>query len=220
MMKSKNPIPTRPTALLFALFLLVASAVQAQYDQNAKKLLDRTRKTYENMKGFETDFTYTMKNPAANVEETLKGHVQVMDDMFILKTGDQTIYNNGQRIWTFLPDINEVTITDFSEDDTEVSPSALLKKYQKGFKYIMAEPQDGLSVVDLTPENKDETYFRIRIFIDSKTSTIKKWVMSEKDGTKHNYSLTNFTERKLNKAMFAFPATQYPDAEIIDLTEG
>ncbi|MEM6298825.1 MAG: outer membrane lipoprotein carrier protein LolA [Bacteroidota bacterium] len=211
----------RLTALLFAIFLLVTSVAQAQYDQSAKKLLDRTRKTYENMKGFETDFAYTMKNPTANVEETLEGHVQVMGDMFILETGSQTIYNNGKRIWTFLQDINEVTITDFSEDNTEVSPSALLKKYQKGFKYIMAESQDGLSVVDLTPENKDETYFRIRIFIDSKTATIKKWVMSEKDGTKHNYSLKNFAERKeFTKTMFAFPTGKYPDAEVIDLTEG
>lgn len=203
-----------------SLFFFLHQAT-AQYDPAAKKLLDQARKTYEEMAAFETDFVYVMNNAAADVEETLKGHIRVMGDMFVLETGSQTIYNNQKRIWTYLPDVNEVTITDYTEDDTEVSPTTLLRKYEEGFKYIKAEPIDGMSVVDLTPEDKDQTYFRIRIFIDPDTKLVRKWVMSEKDGTKHTYTLKNFKRRSDLKASdFAFPESQHTDAEVIDLTEG
>lgn len=211
----------RAFILAFTTLFFLNFGLQAQYDPAAKSLLDKTRKNYEAMKGFETDFVYVMSNTAADVSETLEGNIQVMGDMFILKTGSQTIYNNQEKIWTYLPDVNEVTITDYAEDDTEVSPTTLLRKYENGFKYIKAEPIDGLEVVDLTPEDKNETYFRIRIFIDPKTNVVRKWEMSEKDGTKHTYELKNFQPRKdLNKKSFAFPAQRYQDAEVIDLSEG
>lgn len=195
--------------------------VQAQYDPAAKKLLDKTRKNYESMQGFETDFVYVMRNPTADLKETLEGHIQVMGDMFVLKTGSQTIYNNQEKIWTYLPDVNEVTITDYTEDNTEVSPTTLLNKYKEGFKYIKAEPIDGMEVVDLTPENKDETYFRIRIFINPKTNLIQQWIMSEKDGTRHTYQLKNFRQRKdLTRDSFSFPNEKHPGVEVVDLTEG
>ncbi|MGF1532470.1 MAG: outer membrane lipoprotein carrier protein LolA [Bernardetiaceae bacterium] len=201
-------------------FLFVAQS-QAQYDTGAKKILDTARKKYEAMKGFETDFTYVMRNAAAGVEETLKGHIQVMGDLFVLQTNNQIIYNNREKIWTYLSDVHEVTITDFAEDNTEVSPSSLLRKYEKGFKYLLSDPINGAQVVDLTPEDKNETYFRIRIFFDPQTHLIQKWIMSEKDGTQHTYELQQFAERKdFQKKMFIFPMEKYPKVEVIDLTEG
>lgn len=205
---------------IVSLFLFLHQAA-AQYDPAAKTLLDQARETYEEMSAFETDFVYVMRNTSADVEETIEGHIRVMKDMFVLKTGSQIIYNNQKRIWTYLPDVDEVTITDYTEDNTEVSPTTLLRKYEEGFKYIKAQPIDGMAVVDLTPEDKNQTYFRIRIFIDPETKLVQKWVMSEKDGTKHTYALKNFKQRKdLEVSDFAFPESQHTDAEVIDLTEG
>ena len=67
---------------------------------------------YKAMKAFKADFAQTMENPSSKVKETMDGNILVSGDKYRLGVSGQEIISNGKLMWTFLKDVNEVTITE------------------------------------------------------------------------------------------------------------
>ncbi|WP_040496947.1 LolA family protein [Fulvivirga imtechensis] len=207
---------------LLMMIWLVGFAAFSQNDPQAKEILDAMSAKYRNMTGFSAEITSSLVNDVDGINEEFGGKITVKGDMYKLEMDDQIVINNGVTVWTYLPDANEVNIDTYNPDEDEISPSKIYDAYKKGYKYIYIGEEtykgEPVSAIDLVPNNKDAQFFKIKLFVSKKDSSLKSWTMFDKSGNKYTYSFKNFKENINPKdSEFAFDATKYPGVEIIDL---
>lgn len=76
----------------------------------------------------------------------------------------QLLVSDGEKLWSFDPDLNQVTIRKLGKA-LGTSPAALLAGGDLEQNFILAEAgeTDGLEVVDATPKASDGTFEHVRI---------------------------------------------------------
>lgn len=200
----------------------LAGSVQAQYDPEAKKVLDAMSNRYKKLESFQADIKYSMNNEVEKITEHYTGTVAVSGDKYRLKIAGQEVINDGTTMWTYLEEVNEVNINDYDPESEDITPSKIYNIYQKGYKYsyISDVAKDGKTyqIVDLVPEDKGGQFFKIRLEIEKGTSTLHSWQMYDRNGNIYEYLVTDFkTNPKLGADYFTFNEEDYDEPEIVDL---
>jgi outer membrane lipoprotein-sorting protein len=195
---------------------------QAQYDENALKVLDAMSAKYKQIGAYSADIVYSLLNESDGINEQFTGNITVKGEKYLLELEEQIILNDGITIWTYLPDVNEVNIDNNNPDDEEISPSKIYDAYKDGYKYLYVgdETIGGKkhAVIDLVPNDREAQFFKIKLFINASDYSLTKWTMYDKSGNLYNYSINNFNA-SINPAddIFEFDPAKYPGVEIIDL---
>ena len=208
--------------LLFSLMLLLHTTMWAQRDPKALEVLDAMSEKYQNIDAFSAKLVYKLENPSERLNETFRGEIMVMGDMYRLKIGEQEIINNGTTIWTYLREVNEVNVDNYYPEDDPMAPARIYTIYRDGYKYAYVEQkkQKGslVEVIDLEPENKDEPFYKIRLTISKDDKTLLNYKVFDKNGNRYLWSVSDFDPSlKLTASHFEFNAGDYKDVEIIDL---
>jgi hypothetical protein len=207
--------------LLLLSFVLFSynSVAQISSDPAAKVLLDEVSATTDALEAIHIVFEYHLNNSAENIQETAAGELTLKDNQYILSFMGIEQMSDGENVWTIMTDDEEVQISEIDLDDEgALTPSNLLKMYEKGFIYQMREKVGNLQMIELLPENPDDVdYIKIHLVIDTKTHQIKNLKQFGKDATQSEYIINNFAPSIIEDAAFIFNETDYPDFEIIDL---
>ena len=202
-----------------SLLVLCLICLQAfgQYDPEARGVLDAMSAKYKKIQVFSTSFEQNLKNDAAGLDEAIAGEIMVNGDKYKLIIAGQEIYNDGTDIYTFNEEINEVTVTTYEPEEDEISLSNIYDLYKEGFKYGIQETQsDGTKLVDLEPEDRDKSYFKIRMEIAADYS-LNSFSVFEPSGNVYVYSIKNFKERSdLSDADFTFNVAAHEGVEVVD----
>ncbi len=205
------------------LSLAVSFAAIAQDPvKDADNLLAKVSKKYKSYSSIKADFTLNIKSPEGEVDDTQKGTVFIKGDKYMLDMKGQKVYNNGETVWTYLEDAEEVTVSDFEPEEGSISPNDLFTIYEKDFLYRMADKatENGKTyqVVELTPNDKSLPYFKIKLFIDEAQSQILKARVFDKNGNKYTYEIKSFNPNtSLDDSYFVFNKNTHPDVDVIDL---
>ncbi|MCB2376762.1 outer membrane lipoprotein carrier protein LolA [Hymenobacter sp. BT635] len=207
---------------LLALSVTMAHAASAQQDPKAGKILDQMSAKYQALKGFKANFTQTLENDAAKVKENLTGDITVSGQKFRLKLNGQEVINNGQTMWTYMKAENEVNISDFDPEEQDVSPTQIFTLYKKGYKYSYVqetkEAGEACDVIELSPENKDNPVFKVRLTVSKVDKSVKSWKMFKKNGNRYTYTIRKFQPNPpLDATTFNFDKTKYKGVKVIDL---
>ncbi|PJJ60138.1 LolA family protein [Hymenobacter chitinivorans] len=207
---------------LLTLSVTMAHAASAQQDPKAGKILDQMSAKYQAMKAFKANFTQTLENDAAKVKENLTGDITVSGQKFRIKLNGQEIINNGQTMWTYMKAENEVNISDFDPDEQEVSPTQIFTLYKKGYKYTYVqetkEAGEACDVIELSPENKDNPVFKVRLTVSKVDKSVKSWKMFKKNGNRYTYTIRKFQPNPpIDATTFNFDKTKYKGVKVIDL---
>jgi outer membrane lipoprotein-sorting protein len=208
--------------LIFFLLLANVPLVQGQYDPKALQILDAMSAKYKNLGTFKADFSYTLESPSSGINETYAGNIVVKNEKFHLKMGGQEIINDGNTVYTYMKETNEVNIANYEPEEGEISPTDIYTMYKKGFKYLFAEEvtEGGqvYDVIELVPEDKSKQYFKIKITIHQKDKTVKRWKIFEKNGNRYTYDIKLFTPNvNASEAMFKWEKARHPGVQIVDL---
>jgi len=189
----------------------------AQYDPDAKNILDAMSNKYKSIPAFSATFKQNLKNDGAGLDETMEGKITVMKDMYKLEIAGQEIYNDGTDVWSYSSEINEVTVSPYDPDESEISLGNIWDIYKEGFKYVLlSAKEDGANVIDLDPENRDKSYYKIRMVINN-DNTLNRFTVFEQSGNQYTYSISDFeTKNNLSASDFTFDVSKYPDVEVID----
>ncbi|MEP1033564.1 outer membrane lipoprotein carrier protein LolA [Ekhidna sp.] len=202
--------------IIAALSLLILLQVHAQYDPSALAVLDAMSNKYKDITSFKASFSQKLTNESAGLNETISGEIVVKGDKFVLDVVGQKIFNNGIDIYTFNQELNEVTISPYDAEESEITLSNVYDLYKKGFKYVLAETSsNGDRMIELDPESRDKTYFKIRMTINAKDE-LKSFTVFERTGNKYIYSINSFTPAPFNDNYFTFDTSKYPNVEVID----
>ncbi len=204
------------------IFLMFVSLANAQKDPQAGKILNAMSQKYKAMKAFQADFSQTMENRSSKIKETMNGNVLVSGDKYKLKVSEQEIISNGKVLWTYLKDVNEVTITESNPEAEAMSPGNIFEMYKKGYKYALAGTETiagaKYDVIELSPEDRKNPVFKVRLFINQKDKTLKSWEMFRNNGSRYIYTINNFKANPtLATDTFTFNKAKYNGVTVVDL---
>jgi outer membrane lipoprotein-sorting protein len=203
--------------LVFILAAILSMNVQAQSSQKAEKLLNEVSskvKTYGNMV---IEFKYALENTAENVSQETRGDVSITGEKYILNLMGTTQMFDGKKIYTIIPEDEEINISNYvEEDDNSITPSKMFSFYEDGYNYQMDIAQNvkgrQIQYVKLTPKDSNAEIKTILLGIDSQTKHIYNLIQTQENGTKVTITVKSFkTDQPLAKNLFTFNEDRYSD---------
>ena len=200
--------------LLIAIALLTVGITSAQNSDKAKALLDEVYHKVQSYDNIFVDFKYVLNNQEANINDETRGDVTMEGDKYVANFfGAQQLYD-GSKVYTIVPENEEVTIEDKSEDEDTVTPSKMLTFYRQGHIYnwdILQNVQGRkIQFIKLIPIDTNTEIKSILLGIDAETKHIYKVIETGKNGTTTTITVNSFkTNQPLSKTLFTFDENKY-----------
>ena len=202
------------TLLLTFIFLNVY-LLFSQDDKKALDMLNSMSDNYKKMKGFTSSFTYSMKNLTEDITDSFSGKISVRDDKYVLYIEGQKIINDSKTVWTYLEDLNEVTISDFDASEQDISINNVFEVYKEGYKHKFIDKVNGINNVEIYPDDESKSYFKISFAI-LENNLLSSFTVYDKSNSIFIYTIDDFMEEDLDNSLFFFDLEKYPDIEVID----
>lgn len=202
--------------LLVLTIVLSANLLSAQNSEKAKALLDEVYKKVKSYDNIFVDFRFDLRNSEAGINQETRGDVTLAGEKYVFNyLGSKQLYD-GNKVYTIVPENEEVTIEDLSEDEDAMTPSKMLTFYQEGHNYewdILQNVQGRkIQYIKLTPIDS-ETEIKSRLLgIDMGTKHIYRLIETGKNGTKTTITVNSFkTNQPLSSTLFTFDEAKYKD---------
>ncbi|MAR64626.1 MAG: hypothetical protein CMB83_01660 [Flammeovirgaceae bacterium] len=200
---------------IFFFIYLISFSTYSQDDKKAVDLLDMMSEKYKKMEGFTTSFTYIMNNLSENIADSFQGKISVKEEMYVLFIEGQKIINDSKTIWTYLEDLNEVTISEFDPEEQEISLNNIFEIYKTGFSFKFLGVEKDLRLVEIYPDDQEKSYFKILFKIDY-DGLLSSFSVFDKSNSTFIYMINDFKEESLENTLFTFVTENYPEIEVID----
>lgn len=197
-------------------------SVFSQAEKRSDEILKGVSAKYKAMTSMKADFQLVFEEGQSKKTDTQIGALSLKGEKYYLKIKGQEVYSDGKVVWTFLPEANEVQVSEPENNPEAVSPKNIFTMYERGFDHLFVEEklQDGktLQVIELKPQDLKKNFFKIRLTIDKKDKLIVSSVVYNKNGSKATYTIKSFTPNPpLPDAHFTFDKAKHPGVEVIDL---
>lgn len=196
--------------ILIALF--ITTFTQAQDAKSLLKEVSEKVKSYDNIA---IDFKYNLNNSKENVNQDTRGDVTLQGDKYVLNMLGTTRIFDGKKIYTIVPEDEEVTISSYNpKDDKEITPSKMLTFYENGYTHKMDIVQNvkgrKIQYVKLMPIDSNAEIKNILLGIDVQTKHIYKLIQTDNQGTKYTLTVNSFkTNLPVSKTLFTFDEAKY-----------
>jgi outer membrane lipoprotein-sorting protein len=204
----------------------------AQKDAAAKKILNQVSAKYRSYDVVKAEFTFTYENQQAGTKESRSGTMISRSKANKYKVTiyspedklavDEEIISDGKSQWTYVKKNKEVELSEVDNSSGSMNPAQLFTIYEKGYKYVYNGDAkvDGklCQVIDLTPEDENKPFFKIRLSIDKAKKQIFSAMIFDKNGSRYNYTVHTLTPNvKVPESTFTFDKKNYPGVELVDL---
>ena len=220
--------------LFLLLILITSNSLYAQKDVEAKVILNKVSEKYRTYDVIKTNFSFTIENQQAGVREVRTGTMiakSKSNKFRVIIYGpeesakpiiEQVIISDGKTQWTYLKKDNEVQENNPDNSAEGLNPAKIFTIYEKGYKYIYNgdSKADGkvYQEIDLTPEDIDKQFFKIRLEIDKLKKQIYSALICDKNGNRYTYTLHSFTsDASVPENTFTFDPKEYKGVEVVDL---
>ncbi|PCJ95025.1 MAG: hypothetical protein COA50_11280 [Flavobacteriaceae bacterium] len=202
--------------VLLTALLISSIAINAQNSSKAKALLDEVYTKVQSYDNIYINFKHSLNNTEANISHETRGDVTMQGDKYVFNyMGSQQMFD-GKKVYTIVPENEEVTIEDKSTDDNTITPSKMLTFYKQGHTYewdILQNLQGRkIQFVKLVPMDTNSEIKSILLGIDVETKHIHKLIETGGNGTKTTITVNSFkTDQTLSKTLFTFDENKYKD---------
>jgi len=218
--------------IIFSIALLSATAAFAQKDADAKAILSRVSAKYKTLETVKTDFSFTLDNPQAGVKETQTGTLIARPKQNKFKVSlygtdakngtQQEIISDGKTQWTYLKKDKEVQVSAADNGSEAINPAKIFTLYEKGYKYVFTGTENvsgrTCQVIDLSPEDANADFFKVRLLIDKAKKQIYSATVFSKGGGRYTYRVDSMTPNvPIKDNVFSFDKKDYPGVEVVDL---
>ena len=195
-----------------------------QQDPEAKKILDQAAEKTKSFRTIQLSYKLTVDDRIEKTSSESEGKLRIKGDSYRLDAEESVVYFNGKTMWTYNEDINEVIITepDMDDEDFLSNPAKILTWYNRDFKYryVNQTKVDGLEVheIDLFPNNLEQPYSRIKVYIAVDDLLLHLIKSIGKDGIDYSIRLYDYiTDSELSDALFTFDPAKFRKVEIVDM---
>jgi outer membrane lipoprotein-sorting protein len=200
--------------VLLIVLVFSTSVSNAQDSAKAKTLLDDVYAKITAYENIFVDFKYVLNNTEADINQETRGDVTLKGDKYLFNIfGTQQLYD-GSKVYTVVPENEEVTIENKSEDENALTPSKMLTFYNEGHTYTWDILQNlqgrKIQYVKLVPMDTNAEIKSILMGVDAETKHIYKLIYSGDNGTTTTITVNSFkTNQPLSKTLFTFDESKY-----------
>jgi len=203
------------------IILISLSTSILSFAQNADKILEDLSTKTNSFDNIKATFAYKMVNTEANINEVTNGTLMVEGDKYNLNIAGQTVISDGETLWTYIPDSEEVQINEVSEEEG-FSPSKLLSSYNEEYNAEMMDGlnKDGVSCYQLKLKPKDENsnFDYVILVIKKEEMQLADFIIHDFDGNVFTYEIKQFvTNSTIPDGSFSFDESAHPNVEVIDM---
>jgi outer membrane lipoprotein-sorting protein len=203
---------------------MTAQQTQGVQDPAARVILDRAATLTRQAKSIQADFELVIEDRKEKSKNSSSGSLVMKKSMYSITTKGSSILYNGKTMWTYMPEVHEVTITEpgINKEDFLSNPAAIFTLYNRDFKYRYVRETDlngtRYHEIDLFPNNLNQPYSRIKIFVSLQSELPEIISSIGKDGIDYTVYLKNFQlDKEVSDAIFTFDAARYKKVEVIDM---
>ena len=183
--------------------------------QNAEEFLNTVIEKNKSYDDISITFDYTFKNVITGVKETTSGYGSMKGRSYFINVEGQEMISNGETLWTYLIDDEEVMISEVT-DDNDSSPLAIIESFTENVNVSIAETNDRLTTIVIT-EKDGNTFEKVLIEVDTEMK-IRKVHAFISDGNEFIYEIKDFkTNQNLPDSMFIFDEKIHPNVDVIDM---
>ena len=199
-------------ASLFSLMLISLITVQAQ---DAKTLLNEVSTKVKSYDNILINFNYTLNNAKEQVKQDTRGNITLKGEHYFLNMLGVTRISNGKKIYTIVPEDEEVTISSYNaEENKGISPSKMLTFYEQGYLYRMEALQyikgRKIQFIKLIPKNSNAEIKDILLGIDMQSKQVYQLIQTDSSGTSYTITIHSFkTNQVISKNLFVFDEAKY-----------
>lgn len=209
---------------MVSIFMFFGWSTAAAQDKTADNILANVSKTYRSYKSIKAKFQISIENKQTSSRLNQGGTLYLKSKKFRIDMSDQEIYCDGNKMWTYFKDENEVQIAKYDPDENDINPSEIFTIYQKGFntKYSGESMVAGKKIqkIELVPQDKTQPYFKVKLEVDKASHKIVKMKILNKNGIVTTYKITSFAGNvAINDSFFKFDEKSKPGVVKIDLTK-
>ncbi len=204
---------------LYFLITAVVLYTGTSFGQNSSEAKELLNEVYNKVKSYDNiviDFKYELNNSEAGINQVTRGNVTLEGEKYMGDFFGATQIYDGSKVYTIVPENQEVTIEDKSEDENALTQAKMLTFYREGYNFEMDKMQnvDGRKIqyVKLTPMDTDAETESILLGIDAETQHIYKVIEKGKNGTTTTITVNSFkTDQPLSETLFTFDKKKYED---------
>lgn len=205
---------------LISLMMLLPLVITAQKDPEGVQVLSEFSKKAASAPSVKIDFEITAYDAKEDEETTTEGSVVIDGDRYRLLLPDNNIMADGKTVWNYMPEVNEVTITEPDpEDESFISrPSLLFTMYEKGYKIRLLEQNAGEWIIDLYPEDTKINLVRIRLAVGKTFYDLRSAEYRTKDGMTVTLKALKYDLTfRPPSGYFTFNPAEHKGVEVIDM---
>ncbi|WP_340114233.1 LolA family protein [Maribellus mangrovi] len=204
--------------------VLAANLTWAQSDAKATQILEEVSAKTKTFKSMSADFVFAMDNDEMDIHEKDEGTIIVKGQKYVVKLPGSGIevFSDGQTIWTYMKDGNQVTISSLEDSENELmDPSSIFSIYERGFRsQFVAETQEGnktLYKINLFPDEEEYQVTKIEVAIDKATLMLSSATLYATDENLYSIVVKKMEPNKVfSDSDFVFDESKYGDLEVID----
>lgn len=208
----------------FTLAMALLGMVINTQAQTSKEVLDKLSAKAKTYKTITSDFTSTLNNQKAGVNQTTNGSVKIKGSKYYVNMGDYQIWCDGKTVWNYSKADNSVTIDDLADvKDGGFDPSEMFTIWENNFKHAMKDANatvDGASVYQITlnpNDPKNKSYHTITLNVDKAKMEVSKVEVKTRENATITYKIKNFkTNNEVSDGDFTFNKSKFPGVEEVD----
>ncbi len=191
------------------------------YEEKGAQLMKSASEKLKSLSSLKIDFTYVMENSTMDIHEKMEGSLVSRGDKYRMHVGDNLFISDGETVWSYMEDIDEVHINLVENTEGALTPTSLLEEFDTQFRstFIRQEHHGGrlVDIIDLIPHNA-QVFFKYRIAIDPGTNMMSYAIAYDRHGGTYTYTINRVEINiPIPDSNFSFSAANYPGVEIIDL---
>jgi outer membrane lipoprotein carrier protein len=185
-------------------------------DISPAELAQALQRKYDTIKDFSADFVHVYQGGVLRKQLTERGHV------FVKKPGkmrweylapdDKLFVSDGVKIYSYIPQDNQVIVSTVPRDDQASTPTLFLAgkgNLTRDFTPSAGEVPPGMpagtQAIKLVPRSPQQEYDWLLLAVDTRTLQIRGLVTVDAQGGTSTFSFTNLKENVgLPDKLFAF----------------
>lgn len=213
----------RKIFMVFAV-VLTANLTWAQSDSKATQILEEVSAKTKTFKSMSADFVFSMDNDEMDIHEKNEGSIIVKGQKYVVKLPDLgvEVFSDGQTIWNYMKDGNQVTISSLEDSENELmDPSSIFSIYERGFRseFVAETQEDNKTIykINLYPDEEEYQVTKIEVAIDKASLMLSSATLYATDENLYSIVVKKMEPNKeFADSEFVFDESKYGDLEVID----
>lgn len=204
---------------ILSCFVVYINPGFAQENNKAIKVLNDFSTKIQSFNTITALFSFSLENKEEDMLDSFDGEIILKGGKYKLLIMDTETYFDGKTMWSYLPDFEEVSISEPDQEQSSMfDPAKIFTIYKEGFNNEYNGEKDGHYQISLIPEDTKTTYSKIDVQIIKNTLQLLSVRYYGKDGNDYIVKIKSFkTNIAYNDSTFTFNPDSHPGLEIIDL---